>query len=145
MIMSKKTCSLVKGLFIGAGLGLLFAPKKGSETRKDLMNKINELSEKLKEIEFEDVKETLSIKIDELKSELADLDKEKVAAISRKKAEAIKEKAEELYKLAVKKGTPVLQKAADEIRMKTVELLKNTANKIENSKKEDNLKKTTKK
>lgn len=39
--MSKKkgTGKLFAGLAIGAGLGLLFAPKKGSETRQDL--KIN--------------------------------------------------------------------------------------------------------
>lgn len=144
MIMSKK-CNLVKGLVIGAGLGLLFAPKKGSETRKDLINKINELSEKIKDIELEDVKETLSIKIEELKSELADLDKEKIAAIARKKAEGIKNKSEELYKLAVAKGTPVLEKAADEIRKKTAELLKNTATKLENNKKDNTPKTTTKK
>lgn len=129
-----KNGGLLKGIIIGAGLGLLFAPKKGSETRKDLLKKINELAEKVKEIEFEDVKETISIKLDELKSELADLDKEKVAAITRNKAEAIKNKAEELYHLAVKKGTPVLEKAADEIRIKTISLLNNTASKLEKDK-----------
>lgn len=140
-----RKCNLLKGLVIGAGLGLLFAPKKGSETRKDLINKINELSEKIKDIELDDVKETLSIKIDGLKSELADLDKEKVAAITRKKAEDIKNKAEELYKLAVEKGTPVLEKAADEIRKKTAELLKETATKLDNKQKESTPKTTPKK
>lgn len=135
-----KNGGLLKGIIIGAGLGLLFAPKKGSETRKDLLKKINELAEKVKEIEFEDVKETISIKIDELKTELADLDKEKIAAITRKQAEAIKNKAEELYHLAVEKGTPVLEKAADEIRAKTVKLLNSTASKLDKSKKTESKK-----
>ena len=138
----RKNCGLLKGIVIGAGLGLLFAPKKGSETRKDLLKKINEFSEKVKELEIEDVKETISIKIDELKSELADLDKEKVAAIARKKTETIKNKAEELYELAIEKGTPILEKAADDIRKKTAELLNNTANKLDKSKKESSVKKS---
>ena len=40
--MSKKS-GLFAGLAVGATLGLLFAPKKGEDTRKDLVNKIIEL------------------------------------------------------------------------------------------------------
>ena len=38
------------GAGIGAGLGLLFAPKKGSETRADLKAKLDEFTKKVKEI-----------------------------------------------------------------------------------------------
>ena len=141
----KKRCGLLTGLLIGGGLGVLFAPKKGSETRKDLMNKINELTEKIKEIEFSDVKETISSKIEDLKAELMTLDSEKVGAIARKQALNIKTKAEELYKLSVEKGSPVLEKAAGEIRDKTIELLNNAADKLEENKKEPKTKKTAKK
>lgn len=143
--MSKRKGGLLTGLLIGAGLGVLFAPKKGSETRKDLMKKINELTDKVKEIEFEDVKETISEKIDELKAELMTLDSEKVSAIARKQTLNIKNKAEELYKMAVEKGTPVLQKAAAEVRDKTIELLNNAAEKLEDSKPEVKNKKPAKK
>ena len=98
--MSKKRgCGLVTGLIVGAGLGVLLAPKKGSETRKDLSNKINELWGKVKELEYDDVKKSLEKKIKELKKELADLDKEKVASIAKDKARTISIKAEELYNL----------------------------------------------
>ena len=140
----KRKGGLLTGLLVGAGLGVLFAPEKGSVTRKELTKKLNELKEKLKEIEMEDVKETISDKIEDLKVELADLDGEKVEAIARKQALNIKAKAEELYNLAVEKGTPVLEKAAADVRDKTIELLDNATGKLKETKKEDKSKKTKK-
>ena len=139
--MSKKSFGLLTGLAVGAGLGLLFAPKKGSETRKDLAKKIDELWNQAKEIDYEDVKKEIEKKIKNLQKELADLDKEKVLKIARKKGEEIKAQAEDLYELALEKGTPVLQKAADEVRKKTIEVLKNTTEKLEESGKDTKSKK----
>ena len=42
IIMSKKNVGKVlAGAAVGVGLGMLFAPKKGSDLRKDLKNKID--------------------------------------------------------------------------------------------------------
>ena len=91
--MSKKgTGKLILGAGLGAGLALLFAPKKGSELREDLKCKINELVNKAKEVDTEEVKENLENKIDEIKKELEDLDKEKVKKIAEKKVEQLKKK-----------------------------------------------------
>ena len=38
----------VLGLAVGAALGLLFAPKSGSETRADIMNKVEDGADYLK-------------------------------------------------------------------------------------------------
>ena len=41
----------IAGVAIGTGIGVLFAPKKGSETRAELKEKMQELYKKAKELE----------------------------------------------------------------------------------------------
>ena len=62
--MSKKKGfgKFLAGVGIGAGLGVLFAPKKGSETRRELKQKLNEMLEKAKNVDIEEVKQNISPK-----------------------------------------------------------------------------------
>ena len=132
--MSKKKGfgKFLAGLAIGAGLGVLFAPKKGSETRAELKAKIEELYLKAKELDMDDVKETIEIKIAELKESIEDLDKEKVLAFAKEKAAAIKEKCDELVHYVVEKGTPVMEKTAHAVREKATAVSKEVVEKLEN-------------
>lgn len=119
------------GAAIGAGLGVLFAPKSGKETRADLKKKFDEVLEQVKSIKAEDVKEKIVKKVNDLQKELKDLDKEKVLKIAKQKATKIQKKAEELYKLAVEKGTPVLEKATSDLKQATADALKGIVAKLE--------------
>ena len=64
--------ALVLGTALGAALGILFAPDKGSETRKKIANKSSDLTDSIKE------------KLDDLMSEV------------KKEVEVVKNKAEEV-------------------------------------------------
>lgn len=136
--MSKKKSGLGKfvvGAAIGASLGMLFAPDSGENTRKVLKKKLDELLAKAKEVDLDEVKDELLYKVETLQAELAVLDKEKAKDIALEKAEVIKTKAEDLYKYAVSKGTPVVEKAADEVRKQTLKVVKDIEKKLDSDKK----------
>ena len=124
----------IAGIAVGAGLGVLFAPKKGSETRKDLKKLFDDLVKKAKDIDLDEVKESIELKIAEIKLELSELDKEKVLKIAKEKAVQVKGKLEELVAFAKEKGTPVLEKAAEDLRVKAIEVTKEVLVKLENKK-----------
>ena len=136
--MSKKgNGKFLLGALVGVGLGVLFAPKARSETRKELGEKMKELLAKAKEIDMDEVKTNIAAKIDEIKAELKDLDKEKALAIAKEKGNAIKDKATELVAIAKEKGTPALEKAAEEVRLKAILVVKEVLEKLENPSKKN--------
>lgn len=124
------------GTALGVGLGILFAPKKGSETRKELGAKMEEFLNKVKEIDIDEVKSMLEDKVTEIERELKALDNEKVLKIAKAKGKELKTKSEDLVKLAIDKGTPILKEMAEDVKEKTIIVIKEVLNKLEETDKE---------
>ncbi len=138
--------NLFLGAAIGASLGILFAPKKGKETRRDLKNKMLDLVDDAKELSISDISKMVEEKITEIRHDLNDLDKEKVLKIAKEKSDRIKTKCEDLVNLAIDKGTPVLKDAAIDVRDKTIDVMQDMIKKLETIEfdKKNNLKKEDK-
>ena len=62
---SKVLVTLASGVALGAALGILFAPDKGSETRKKIKNKSKKLADEVKH-KCEDLKGSLKGKAQDL-------------------------------------------------------------------------------
>lgn len=123
------------GIALGAGLGILFAPDKGENTRKVLSKKIDELLKKVNDIDLDEVKDELLFRAESLQAELATLDTDKAKELVLEQAESIKEKAEELYKYAIEKGTPIVEKAADDVRKQALKIVREAEKKLSENKK----------
>lgn len=119
------------GVAVGIGIGVLVAPKKGSETREELKEKMAELIDKAKNLKKEDVKLAIETKVNEIKAAIADLDKEKVLEIAKKKAKQIKNMAEDLATFVADKTSPVIKKSADAVRDKAIVATKSILEKLE--------------
>ena len=131
--MSKKNGlgKFVLGAAIGAGIGLLFAPRSGKETRKILKDKMDDLVKRAKELDKEEVKAAIEAKINEIKEGIRNLDKETAIEIAKKQGKKIRDKAEELALYVKEKGTPVMSKTADAVRSKAIDVTKEVLNKLE--------------
>ena len=57
--------------------------------------------------------------------------KKKALDIAKKKATQLKNKAQELVDLSIDKGTPILRDAAEEVRLRAVDVTKEVLKKLE--------------
>lgn len=130
--MSKKgKLGFLGGALVGVGLGFLFAPKSGEETRKELKVQLSNLWDKVRSMDADEIKDKLESKLNEIESGLKDLDKEKVLSVAKDKANALKDKTEELINMAKDAGKPVIEDAAKNLKKNLANITKDILNKLE--------------
>jgi gas vesicle protein len=119
------------GALLGTGLGMLFAPRKGSETRRELGVKLNAFVKDLQEIDLEEVKTNVEAKIAEIQKSLKELDKETVFKVAKEKTEELKVAAGDLFEMVKDVANPVLEDAAKAIKASLTDVTKEVLKKLE--------------
>ena len=104
-----KCKSFVKGLVIGGGLGLLFAPKSGKDLRRDIKRKADDAAEQTMAY-GNDLVEKGSIITDNVKDTASDIGKD-----MKETAKDTKENAEKLVKDSAKKVNETANETMDEL------------------------------
>ena len=87
MSTTKTLLGFVAGAAVGAALGILFAPDKGTETRRKISEQSNDLADNLKG-KFTDLVDGVKDKFSSLKGEAEDVAEKGYSAYNRTKTEA---------------------------------------------------------
>lgn len=96
--------ALGTGAIIGGILGILFAPKKGSETRAQIKMSFVNLKDKLMNIDEESIKKHIEKKLDYIDVELAKLEMFDSFKKAKKQAKKVVKEINKLINYTKKKG-----------------------------------------
>ena len=92
----KKRNVFVLGALLGAAAVALLTPKSGKEMQKELLQKVDDVQTKIKDLEVEDVKEAFVTKLDEIKELINNFDWELSKADLEEKVNDVKAKLNEM-------------------------------------------------
>ena len=136
------------GALIGVGLGILLAPRAGSETREDLRKSFKNLTDSIKNIDIEATKALFLDKLSEIQTNLSTIDAKEAVNTIQEKTKMITKKCDELIKASQEEEIPAVEKAALEMKQKTTalaeEIIENIEKETPNETKEPKQKKQSK-
>lgn len=119
---AKILAALGTGAIIGGVTGLLFAPRKGSETREKIKRSFIDLKIKVQSLDKKDIKKYIEKKLDDLDIEIVKLDSEVEYQKAKKQAKKIIKKINKLINYTKKKGMEEFEELIEDLKERAEEI-----------------------
>lgn len=114
--------ALTGGIVLGGTLGVLFAPRKGSETRKKIKLTFVNLKNKVSKIEEEDIKYYIEKKLNEIDDDIEVLEGTLEFKKAKKQAKKVIKKINKLIDYTTKKGYDEFEDLITDLKEKASEI-----------------------
>ncbi len=114
--------AMVGGALVGGAAGILFAPRKGSETREKIKDSINDLLERTQSIDKEDIRKYIEKELENIDFEIVKLDELDSYKKAKRQAKKVIKKIDKLIKYTKKKGMEDFEDLTNELKEKAEEI-----------------------
>ncbi len=118
----KIMAALTGGIVLGGTLGVLFAPRKGSETREKIKLTFVNLKNKVSKIEEEDIKYYIEKKLNEIDDNIEVLEGTLEFKKAKKQAKKVIKKINKLIDYTTKKGYDEFEDLITDLKEKASEI-----------------------
>jgi len=118
----KIMAALTGGIVLGGTLGVLFAPRKGSETREKIKLTFVNLKNKVSKIEEEDIKYYIEKKLNEIDDDIEVLEGTLEFKKAKKQAKKVIKKINKLIDYTTKKGYDEFEDLITDLKEKASEI-----------------------
>lgn len=118
----KIMAALTGGMVLGGTLGVLFAPRKGSETREKIKLTFVNLKNKVSKIEEEDIKYYIEKKLNEIDDDIEVLEGTLEFKKAKKQAKKVIKKINKLIDYTTKKGYDEFEDLITDLKEKASEI-----------------------
>ena len=118
----KIMAALTGGIVLGGTLGVLFAPRKGSETREKIKLTFVNLKNKVSKIEEEDIKYYIEKKLNEIDDDIEVFEVTLVFIKAKKQAKKVIKKINKLIDYTTKKGYDEFEDLITDLKEKASEI-----------------------
>lgn len=118
----KIMAALTGGIVLGGTLGILFAPRKGSETREKIKLTFVNLKNKVSKIEEEDIKYYIEKKLNEIDDDIEVLEGTLEFKKAKKQAKKVIKKINKLIDYTTKKGYDEFEDLITDLKEKASEI-----------------------